>query len=1222
MRNNDILNYVFDDEMCKSILDFAQTLSCVVADTFIVMSRKAACFINFLKRHGNVSFNGELVTDRILDINLEQYYGKDVVIIDDVVVSGTTIYTIIQKLKKAGAKSVRVYVLGINKDYYNPELFQYIDSNGLAKNYIQSPYIPVSDATCMRICSSIVSTFALDISPYDVDFPKHDFKSISKRDFEQIVACPEWHSYDVSSDLQSQNNIKNITLLPSERISNIFDEETGLPVSKLGFYKIRLFAKFNEKKQQYQVNAVPYFLFNEITANDINLIFEELIGNKLEKDINEIAKVRILQYVLAEKLFNIWNESVCNIFEKKIYWSIDKFAFQLIFPKDFFPYINEAIYSSQKLELELNTLSLDYPIEYKDSSFESCISMCNEQHDNMAVLQTKLIEPFTNLYFTKEKESRELVLKFGENAFGKPEYQHIIERLKHGYSYNMLIELLNEFPNIYDKVTTVSLFVDEAIDAGIIVPIIAVEEDKGNGKFYFRAYRHGEDVPFGELQEKLSSILLANYAKTGGVEILSKLRVEKMLVLFIRIGMKQGIFKPSPQDSIYYNVNIDSYLHGNIVTVQDLTSKRSYHYLKHRTDARWLSEVLRDKGIIREENNTIVSINDIIDIPIDKTTTAKVSAIGKTFAMLYKNKEENLIPCVTDDDLILFSTCMSPQDILNALASELAIFVDRWKTVKHTIDNLLKNNLEDIPKTVAKEDIYTSINSGQKKFFNFIEKKAQQRIDEISQQLNDNIDLSIYGTHWDQFWSDSRNWDRDSIDKQLFNTIISEGKYLMIFNMLCRMLFLCTASVSERSKWLIQIEEYQEKLCNDIFSHFQELKKIVDYSSEVVNTVKSSNKFDISTIIKICHLISYYTNFIPPLLSDVELLVDRHGKPCSISRYTHAILLSVPESCFALVRSTFDAYCSSQKIEYQVFPIAEPTNAFPESGMWFFVKGGQFSAINQLFSTCILRNIEKFSLRYAKIFYNLSENLRLKVNNNCNTKQHFGSFSSYASFVAQFGYQKKSNVTVYWVVEDSHANINLMNEMKNSCFIPLKSDKFAFETTTSSSSTIITCNLITMLEKYRKEYNNMTKKCEIFISYSEDSMEHIAKIEQIVERLQSENFNVYFYKDAPFGTDMVSFMRKIETCDIALIIGTPAYKERAYNKNDSGVNFEDKILTDVYMSEQREKIVPISFGSFEDSFPTPFNKLKGMSMSLPTKEELDVLVAGLINRYKINDAKN
>ena len=144
------------------------------------------------------------------------------------------------------------------------------------------------------------------------------------------------------------------------------------------------------------------------------------------------------------------------------------------------------------------------------------------------------------------------------------------------------------------------------------------------------------------------------------------------------------------------------------------------------------------------------------------------------------------------------------------------------------------------------------------------------------------------------------------------------------------------------------------------------------------------------------------------------------------------------------------------------------------------------------------------------------------------------------------------------------------------------------------------------------------KKCKVFISYSEDSAEHIEKVETIANRLKTEGFTVYFYADAPLGTDMTDFMRKIESSDITLIIGTPEYKKRAYNKKSSGVSFEDRIISSVFMSEQREKIVPISFGDFESSFPAPYNKLKGMSMTGPTEGELDTLVCGLIKRHKEN----
>lgn len=1225
MSGDSILNYVFDYDMCQSIENFTQVISSSSADVYIVMSRKAACFISFLKRHGKISFNGKLVTDRILDFGTEWLRDKSVIVVDDVIVSGTTIFSVIQKLNKVGVCSIKVYVLGVNECFFNPDILEYTDANQQVISYLEPPYIPLTDAACMRTCSNIVSTFALDIMPYDVDFPKHEYFSISSNAFNQLVASSNWYSYDVSSDLQAENNIKNVTMLPSDRIKALFDQETGMPVSKLGFFKIRLFARPNEKKGKYLVNAIPYFLFNAITAVDILAIFDNWFADVPTKPESNVAKIRILQYVLAEKFFKIWIKTLNTILANQIDFHLDLSELALIIPEQFHSAMIHAIdfqlYNHQPLE----SLYKSPCLAFKEEQFESKIVAREDQKDNMAVLQTKLVEPFTSLYFSKEKESRESVLKYGKKAFEMPEFQSIIDRLNHGYSYRTLIHLLDEYPDIYDKETTVSLFIDEAIDAGVIVPIIAEEKEKNSDTFYFRAYRHGEDVPFGELQEKLCAIMLSSYANEGGSEILTNLRIEKMLVLFIHIGLTQRIFRPSPQDSIYYNVNIDAYLQGNITTAQDPTSKRSYHYLKHRSDATWLSSVLVDKGIILMggDGNRIVAIDDNIDIDVDNSTRGKVAGIGKTFAQLYKNSTTKTTPYINDKDLVLFSTCMFPRDILNALGAELAIFEDRWHKIKEYIKNLLITAPAQVISEITTRELYEAINSGQVKFFNFLEKKAQKRIDEISSQLANSKTLNIYGVLWDQFWPDNRNWNDQSIDPQLFNTILNEGKFLLIFNILCRMLFLCVSdisNISEHETYTKQIVEYQEKLKYSAFDKMEDVQEILCLSRTVLDKEGTATSFDFQQSFEIWQRISYYSTFVPALLSDVELLVDRHGKTCRINRYVHAIHLMIPEEMLSVVGGQFEESFRAKKIEYQLFPIIEPTAVFPEYGLWVFLKKGKINDICNVLSKC-------FScfptLKGAKVFYKLSENLRLKMIEGVNTKRQFGRFSSYAYETTKMGYrcENLSKGQVLWIIEDSRGNSKEI-EVFESDRLPdfFKSEKafLPFHTTVSSQSILFGFKRRTNIEKYRKGFADMGTKCKVFVSYSEDSSVHISKVKTIVDRLRSENFEVYFYEDEPFGTDMIKFMRNLNICDIALIIGTPEYKKRAYEIDNCGVSFEDRIIADGFMSEHRDKIVPIAFGAFKECIPSPFNTLKGMSIKELTPNELDTLVAGLMNRYMKN----
>lgn len=1228
MNGDSILNYVFDYDMCLSIGNFSKTLSASTADVYLVMSRKASCFISFLRKHGKVSFGGKLVTDRILDFDTEWLKGKNVIVIDDVIVSGTTIFSVIQKLNNAGVSSIKVYVLGVNERFFNPELLQYTDANQTIVSYLEPPYIPLSDAACMRTCSNIVSTFALDISPYDVDFPKHEIFTVSKSIFNQLVASSDWYSYDVSSDLQAENNIKNVTMLPSDRIKALFDQEAGIPISSLGFFKVRLFARLNKSKGKYVINAIPYFLFNAITARDLSVIFDTWFADVALKPESNIAKIRILQYVLAEKLFKIWVNTLNTIVPNKFDFHPVLSELELVIPSQFHHAIIQAIDCRICIHQPLETFHKSPCFEIKEEHFKSKIVTLEDQKDNMAVLQTKLVEPFTSLYFSKEKESRESVLRYGKKAFEMPEYQNIIDRLNHGYSYRALIHLLHEYPDIYDKETTVSLFIDEAIDAGVIVPIIAEEKD-GDDLFYFRAYRHGEDVPFGELQEKLCAIMLSAYANEGGSEILTNLRLEKMLVLFIHIGLTQRIFRPSPQDSIYYHVNVDAYLQGNVTTVQDPTSKRSYHYLKHRSDALWLSSVLVDKGIIvlDENQSKISAINDNIDIDVDNSTRGKVSGIGKTFAKLYRNSITKTAPYINDRDLVLFSTCMFPRDILNALGAELAIFEDRWNKFKKQIKNMLYTTPNQIISHITTREIYEAINSGQIKFFNFLEKRAQKRIDEISSQLANSETLNIYGVLWDQFWPDNRNWNIDSIDPQLFNTILNEGKILLIFNMLCRILFLCVSDISnlsERETYTKQIVEYQKKLRYAAFTESEDVQEILHLSQKVLDKQNIVSSVDVKQSLEIWDKISYYSAFVPPILSDVELLVDRHGNTCNINRYVHAIHFMIPEEMFATVGGCIEEILRTKKIEYQLFPIAEPTAIFPEYGLWAFLRKGKINDIVSVLSKC-------FScfptLKGAKVFYKLSENLRLKMVEGINTKHQFGKFSSYVYETAKAGYkcQHLSKGQVLWIIEDSRGNLKEMEILETDRLSGYyKSNKayLPFHTTVASQAIVYELKQRTNIEKYRKEFTSMESKCKVFVSYSEDSPEHVSNVKTIVDRLRHENFKVFFYEDEPFGTDMIKFMRNINTCDITLIIGTPGYLKRAYEIDSSGVSFEDRILASGFMSEYRDKIVPIAFGPFKECIPAPFDTLKGMSMQEITVNQLDTLVAGLMNRYVKNMKSN
>lgn len=167
---------------------------------------------------------------------------------------------------------------------------------------------------------------------------------------------------------------------------------------------------------------------------------------------------------------------------------------------------------------------------------------------------------------------------------------------------------------------------------------------------------------------------------------------------------------------------------------------------------------------------------------------------------------------------------------------------------------------------------------------------------------------------------------------------------------------------------------------------------------------------------------------------------------------------------------------------------------------------------------------------------------------------------------------------------------------------------------------ILESDLSTLLDDFlsRSEYERkeleLSKKMKIFISYSEDSKSHIERIRKISQYLLNLGHEVYFYADAPLGTNNMEFMQKAEICDVILIIGTKKYKEKAMNIRAGGVFFEANVCSVMFMNNNYDRIIPLAFDEFADSFPTPFNINKGLRVKRITTKILNDLENALQNR--------
>ena len=91
---------IFERKMRKSILSFCEDLNNTRADLYVVMARKAACFISVLEKMNMVNLQGTIISERVMDTQIDWKSINSVIIIDDVIISGTTLHETIETIKK------------------------------------------------------------------------------------------------------------------------------------------------------------------------------------------------------------------------------------------------------------------------------------------------------------------------------------------------------------------------------------------------------------------------------------------------------------------------------------------------------------------------------------------------------------------------------------------------------------------------------------------------------------------------------------------------------------------------------------------------------------------------------------------------------------------------------------------------------------------------------------------------------------------------------------------------------------------------------------------------------------------------------------------------------------------------------------------------------------------------------------------------------------------
>lgn len=839
----DFLNN-FDEETRKHIIEFGKNISSkeLEADVFLVMARKAICFVDFLCEVKLASLNGFVVSDRILDMNTEWLRDKTVTVIDDALVSGTTLKKVINKLEAACVKSVQVFVLSINKDWYNPEML----TNSNNTTYLAAPTNYNTNDKCMQMCYDIVKALSTIPKPYDIDFPLYGEYSIEELKLNEMLNT-SWFAFNVTSSSHISNSYaskknapkrviseyESITFIPPQNINEKLSILTGINWGNSCVLKIRTYVRKRIRKtEKYSISFLPFAIFNEISKENIDDIINHFFQTAEQKRIIEAemlsyeAKFRLVQFIVAAFLMKIFFSDM-DFIENESPTPIP-IRIQYIFTPKIAELINNLI---NKNFTYTNTLSINsYYLDIQDN-FKAVYSYSKNALSTYDLLSSKFME----LYTKRELKARALAKKYGKEVFALTQYQEDMKRLEKGYTFQNLANFLEDCE---ERDFIVSLFLDFAIDTGIAVPITYSKDEK-----IVRAYRHGEDVIFTDVEAKQLIYMLNSFMEISARNEIPALLLEKLLTTFIRFGLHDSIFEKYDYKNIHSQerdyIKIAYYIHGTTAIVSDSRSlANSTPIITSDTKSIWLKDILVSKKLLKEKTGKTQELSAYYIEPsvakklmeehksLERGKIAK--RIARVIGYLYTKK------IINETDLVLLNASFGHDQIIPALLAEVRVILDAYSYFKFVV----ANNFEDWHSMNAivshrKSGLFYAQNSGYMKLKSYFDQEPKSIIEKVKNSNPGNFETEHFYDEFERYWNEKLSNVKEEIPEKIERIINLASVFILQYGLLFR---------------TIELLIFQKHIgYKGVMTYFEKLKEEINLKqaqnrSEIVNAIKTYNE--------------------------------------------------------------------------------------------------------------------------------------------------------------------------------------------------------------------------------------------------------------------------------------------------------------------------------------------------------------------------------------------
>lgn len=751
------LNKCFDEFMVPEIIKFSNKINESKADILVLMARKAAVFFQVLVELGYIKrnvLNKTIITDRVYDQSNINLQGKKIAIIDDVIISGSTIAMFLKKLHSLGCEysDIDIYVLAINS---STEKMKFKDPHTGYDILDKKKCLQLSDVECTKLCGDISRALSLLGKPYDIDFPSYHKVYLNKSAYDKLLLFIDWKVYDVSNHYHINADINSITLIPPKNILDKFFKYINYDLSNLINFKIRMYVYKNN--DEVIMKFVPMAMINELDYATVEKIFNFIVVNNtfVNSRLESItSKVKLIQFYFAYHLMNYFAEQ--NNLQLHMHDYSIKYLFGITLCDEIYNIIN----TKSNVYVDMSTDYSYIAPETLDYNKKIC---CEEKCDTYDINE-KLFEPFIYWYKKKEQDARESMKCSEFNFINVERYTKNIKRLNEGFSINFFKNLVKELQNKYKIEDMVSVFIDRSIDMGVIVPILYNQQSRN---IIVRAFRHGEDIPFEESDKNRLLYFIEQFLAilNKANQKISRMNFQFILTLFFRFAVsnQRNIFNCFLGFDNEQVLSI-SYLNGKpIPTIieKKINSKQIQELnilFEKKEYIEWLITKLINEDIITTDIDDNIILNHIDTQFIQKGIANKVQSLiniyvellsswynSYTEKTLFKENISILLSCDTFDHKLA-----SLMSILNA-----CVINTSRNIVVENFENITQKEIDNINNYFANTYKNSTINETLNYFFASLSWYEDKNVFlETKEKVRDLLDLisPIEAYLWDHEW--------------------------------------------------------------------------------------------------------------------------------------------------------------------------------------------------------------------------------------------------------------------------------------------------------------------------------------------------------------------------------------------------------------------------------------------------------------------------------------